>query len=247
MADKRPDPKPRKNTYLWQCYLWWNEIMQMRKRHLLRISSCEKGKSNLDAQFERDVIEQMRLDEWLKTTKKMMIAAGHTVGPMWEWITSIRGLTAGSLAAQLLAQIDDIGKFDTVSKLWRFAGWAVIDGKRERCKKGKTSSYNRRLKSTCYLIGEQFITHQTPLYADIYYAEKARLRRLYPEPIEAPDSPWKYNYTASHIHRMARRKMIKIFLQHLWVKWRELDGLPVSEPYVQAIMGHTNIIQPSAT
>jgi hypothetical protein len=36
--------------------------------------------------------------------------------------------------------------------------------------------------------------------------------------------------------------MVKIFLQHLWVTWRQLEGLPISEPYVQAIMGHANII-----
>jgi len=39
--------------------------------------------------------------------------------------------------------------------------------------------------------------------------------------------------------------MGKIFLAHLWVKWREFEGLPVSQPYVQAILGHTHIIEPA--
>lgn len=44
--------------------------------------------------------------------------------------------------------------------------------------------------------------------------------------------------------KMARRKMIKIFLSHLWVKWREIDGLPVTKPYTFAVQGHSNYIEP---
>lgn len=244
MEDKRPDPKPRKNPQLWQSFLWWDEIMQMRKRKLLRISTIEKGKSNLDAQFERDAMEHIQIDTLLCDVKKTMISYGQAVGPIWEWLTSIKGLSSGSITAQLLAQIDDIGKFPTVSHLWSYSGWSVVDGKRVYCRKGQKSPYHRRLKSTCYLIADQFIKQQTPLYVDIYYAEKLRLRELYPEPVKTEDSPWPMKYTDSHIHRMAMRKMIKIFLQHLWLKWREYDGLPVSEPWIKAIGGHTQIIEP---
>ena len=112
--DKRPDPKPRKNAILWQNYLWWRELVEMRKRHLLRISSIEAGKSNLDANFERDWLEMLQLDEFVCQITKSMIAAGHSVGPVWDWLTSIKGLASGSLAAQLVAQVDDIGQFDDV-------------------------------------------------------------------------------------------------------------------------------------
>jgi len=36
--------------------------------------------------------------------------------------------------------------------------------------------------------------------------------------------------------------MVKIFLQHLWVTWREIEGLPVSDPYSISIMGHAKYI-----
>ena len=36
--------------------------MELRKKHVLRISSIEKGKSEMDAQFERDMMEHMQLD-----------------------------------------------------------------------------------------------------------------------------------------------------------------------------------------
>ena len=67
--DKRPDPKPRKNPHLWQAYLWWDELVEMRKRHNLRIMSIEAGKSNMDAGFEYDIIDDMRLDYFVEHPK----------------------------------------------------------------------------------------------------------------------------------------------------------------------------------
>jgi hypothetical protein len=43
----------------------------------------------------------------------------------------------------------------------------------------------------------------------------------------------------------ARRKMVKIFLSHLWVKYREAEGLPISKPYaLEYLEGHTHYISP---
>lgn len=240
--DKRPDPKPRMRPQLWQSYLWWNELVEMRKRHILRITSIERGKSNLDAQLEYDILDHMQLEQLVKLARRTMINYGETVGPIWNWVTAIRGLGEGSLAAQLLAQIDDIGKFSTISKLWRFAGLAVIDGKAEHNVPGEKSHFNKRLRSICWLISEQFIRQQTPVYVDIYYEEKERQRKLHPEKIKV-NGKWKYN--DGHLHNRAKRKAVKIFLSHLWLAWRESEGLPTSKPYAEAVLGHTNIIEPA--
>jgi len=261
--DKRPDAKPKKHPELWQSCQWLDEFREMRKRHTLRISSAERGKSNLIPAFEREMLERFELDKTIKEIRKLMIHYGQEVGPVWDWLTSIKGLGAGSLAAELLSHFDDVALYATVSKFWRFSGWAVIDGKIDRCTKGEKSHYNRRLKATCFLIADQFVRQQTPLYADIYYAEKDRQKQLHPEPIcktcgavgVQVGKNWKctkckatgfgLSFTPAHVDKRAKRKMIKIFLQHLWVIWRESEGLPVSEPYVQAMLGHTNIVEPS--
>lgn len=242
MTDKRPDPKPRKRPQLWQAYLAWDELVQLRKRHLLRISSIEAEKSNLDATFEYGFLKATAIDKFIDDYKKTMINYGESIGPIWGWLTSIRGLGEGSLAAQLLAQIDDIAKFDTVSKLWRFAGKAVIDGKAEKNQRGEKAHYNARLKSICYLVSDQFIKQRTPVYRDIYDEEKAHLHEIHPERIKNGNDKWMYN--DGHLDMMARRKAEKIFLQHLWLLWRQSENLPISEPYVQAILGHTHIIPP---
>ncbi|RLA83660.1 MAG: hypothetical protein DRG78_03755 [Epsilonproteobacteria bacterium] len=43
--------------------------------------------------------------------------------------------------------------------------------------------------------------------------------------------------TDGHINNMAVRYMIKMFLQDLHIKWREIEGLPVSLPYAEAKLG----------
>lgn len=175
--DKRPEPKARKNPELWQAYLWWDELMQMQKRHKLRLSSIEKEKSNLLADFEQDILAQ--LSPMVNLARKDLAVWGKTLGPVWDWMVSIKGV-GDHTAAKILAQFDDVGKFATISKFWRFSGWAVIDGKIDKCEKGVVSPYNRRLKSECYLIAENFIRQQTPVYADLYYQEKSKQKDIHP-------------------------------------------------------------------
>lgn len=236
--DQRPDPKPRKRPHVWQAYLQWNELVELRKRHLLRISSIEAGKSNLNSELEYAYLETLNIDKLIANTKKTMTNFGEASAPqVWQWMTSIKGLGEGGLAAQLIAQIDDIEKFSNISKLWRFAGLAVFDGKAEKNQPGEKAHKNGRLRSVCYLISEQFIKQQTPMYSDIYYQEKARLRELHPEKVGK-------DYTDGHIHNMAMRKTVKIFLQHLWIIWRETEGLPITMPYAIDILKHADYIEP---
>ncbi len=44
--------------------------------------------------------------------------------------------------------------------------------------------------------------------------------------------------TKGHRHNMAMRYMIKIFLQDLWLAWRALEGLEITKPYHEAVLGH---------
>ena len=44
-------------------------------------------------------------------------------------------------------------------------------------------------------------------------------------------------WTPGRIDRAAKRYMLKMFLQDLWVEWRTLEGLPVTKPYAEAKLG----------
>ncbi len=176
-------PRPRKHAALWQAYLWYNEWLEMKKRHLLRISAAERGASDMDAQLEKDLMEKFNIVKEKDELGRILARYGKTTGDIWYWCTEIRGLKNGVITAQLLAQIDDIERFATIAKLWRFCGWAVIDGKAEKNQPGEASHYNGRLKGVCFNIAEAFIKQQTPGYVDIYYAEKTRQRDLHPHAI----------------------------------------------------------------
>lgn len=259
-TDRRPDPKPRQYPQLWQAYLWWDELMQMRKRHTLRQSSSERGKSNYDPAFEGMYIEA--IEPMLKAAQSELISLGEAVGPIWGWLTSIHGLGEHT-AAKLLAQIDDPAKFATISKLWRFCGYAVMDGEIDKPTKGDVLHYNRRLKSELYLMATNFVRHGTLLYAEVYYQEKGRQQGMHPHPIcakcggiakqrgqswvcpECKASGRSINFTPAHLHARALRKTIKVFLSHLWIMWRQYEGLPISEPYAIAhLPEHTHMIEP---
>lgn len=133
-VDLRPAPKLRKNARLWQAYLAWYGQMEQRKRHTLRMKAAERGKSNLDPVFEQELMDMLKLDVLVKPKNKaerevslwqIMINYGEAVGPIWDWCLSQRGL-GESLTAQLLAQINDVGQFATVSKLWRHSGYGIF-------------------------------------------------------------------------------------------------------------------------
>ena len=152
------------------------------------------------------------------------------VFPVLRELMRIRGV--GEMFAAYLVCAIDIEKADTVSALWRFAGYAVVDGQAERPRKGEKLHYSRRLKVACWKIGSSFLRCQSP-YAQIYHEAKAYYQANRPE------------WSKQRVHFAAMRKMMKVFLCHLWVVWRQLEGLPCGAPYVHEHMGHAHYLQPA--
>ena len=90
--------------------------------------------------------------------------------------------------------------------------------------------YNKRLKTSCYKVGSSFLRCGSP-YRQIYdnakeYYETNR------------------DWTKLHRHHAAMRKMIKVWLSHLWEVWRTLEGLPVRNIYAEDKLGHNHYISP---
>lgn len=232
--------------------------------------------------------------------------------PVHEWIIAQKGLSY-DLAGQLIGIIQDIKRFDNVSKLHAYFGLAVVDicqncnrqwlppeekAKRilhikERQKeqeekkivKSKESEiipaesmlcncehpdlirksqkpikltlldYNPTAKMLAFKVATQFVK-QGDLYRKLYeefrvtYEARPDLKEEVNEKKGKPTKARKGEVIESkgtlHVHRMAQRKMVKIFLQHLYVTWRELEGLPATKPYVIDQMKHADYIYPPA-
>ena len=115
-------------------------------------------------------------------------------------------------------------------------------------KKGRRNDYDGRLKTFAWNVAMSLIKQKSPEYYEMYLKEKKRqlsrrfaqgkLQKIYGKPYKESDTALKL----LHAHNRAWRKMVKIFLQHYWVASRTLAGLPVTEPYVQEILGHVHII-----
>lgn len=176
------------------------------------------------------------------------------------FLANIKGISH-ILAGGLIAWID-IHKSDTVSSLWAYAGLSAQyslckceDGHKlmlanftegrtcnhlncdkpvelievvkeaSKLRSGYTSFWNPKLKKLCWKLGASFVKQKTG-YREYY--DKFR---------EVEDNDVTERSKLHNFNR-AKRKTVKLFLSHLYVKWRELEGLPVSDPYCEAHLDH---------
>ncbi len=180
-------------------------------------------------EFQQGVEKELLKVE--KDLKKRMEWHLSGVG-IYVWLNSIKGI-GPVLAGGLIAYIQDIERFDTVSKLWKYGGWAVYpDGTIQRRKKGEKLDYNPKLKQICWKIGESFVK-----IGDFY-------RERYEE-YRADEDENHPDLSKGHRYARAKRRTVKLFLSHLWEKWRELEGLETGEPYaIEHMDEHTHKIEP---
>jgi hypothetical protein len=106
------------------------------------------------------------------------------------------------------------------AKARRIEGDAVADLRiaQPRPARGERASYSLQAKTLCYLFGVSFLRTRSP-YAEVYHRSKDELVRTRPA------------WSARRRHRTALRKCEKLFLAHLWLVWRDAEGLPIVLPY----------------
>lgn len=175
--------------------------------------------------------------------------------PAFYWFSKIKGIGKENIGK--VVGLIDIEKADTISALWKFAGYAVENGKAPKRQKGAGKlSYNSRLRSMCWRLGNSLMKGNGKFY-DYYLNEKnkyiERCQREGKKIVPAAQLPKGENgkrhepegmISEGHIHNQALRKMIKLFLACLWLTWREAVDLPTRAPYAIEYQGHTNIISP---
>lgn len=149
---------------------------------------------------------------------------------VWPWLKRVKGI-GPTLAGKLLCDID-ITKAVRVSNLWSFAGLGVTaEGKSPKPVKGEKLPYNAKLRTACFMVSRSFLMCNSP-YLEIYASAKEFYQLHRGIPYEYRGVPMQPAWTKGHIDYAARRKMVKVFLSHLYAKWRAAEGLPVSLPFV---------------
>jgi len=198
----------------------------------LRTSSENRLRTYMDA----GLLRYVDMDEVVKYLRKAEKESAREIEkevskhPLWtEWLKDVKGV-GEVMAGGLIAWIDDIGKFRTISKLWKYSGLAPG----QRKERGQRVNYNPKMKSHLWRVGMQLLKAKNKKYAPIYYEWKDKyydrvdIREKH-ERGEARGGMKSYHL---HIHQMALRKMIKRFLIDLWLSWRQIEGLPTSKPYI---------------
>ena len=103
---------------------------------------------------------------------------------------------------------------------------------------GYQSNWNDKLKVLAWKAGTSFVKQSASKskYRKLYDKIKKKERRLHPKRMQKGT---KILYNDGHIHNRAMRKVVKIFLAHLWQTWRRQQGLEATEPYAKQLLGHS--------
>jgi len=178
--------------------------------------------------------------------KKLMAKAIKQEPIYLEFLSKIRGL--GPIhSANLLKAFGDCSKYDTISKLWAHAGYAVVDNRAPRRTKGSTVNYSPELRTMVWKISDNLMKQNKGIYRKTYDLHKSKqLARTYePGELAKQFNGYKEDDTQlskGHAHNRALRKMVKLFLSHFWEASRELAGLSCERTYVEGVLEHTHIM-----
>lgn len=176
--------------------------------------------------------------------------------PLWPaFLDGVKG--CGPLMSAVILSEFDIHKADRISQFWKYAGLDVAqdgrgrgrysehlvdqtytdkDGK-EQTKKGIT--FNPFLKTKLVGVLATCFLKQSP--------DGCKYRKVYDDYKHRMENHEKHkDKSKGHRHNMSMRYMMKIFLQDLWLAWRELEGLPITAPYNEAVLGHQHHVKSEA-
>jgi len=166
--------------------------------------------------------------------------------PIWnQWLIYVKGISTRN-SCRLLRYFGYCERFDTVSKLWAYSGLGLKDGKSVGRKKGEQLPYNLKIKTGMLgVLGDCLIKSNGKYKKLIYDVYKKRIQeRGCCEKIHPKHKKKKCRDYPGHSANMARRHMVKIFLQHYWIQTREIRKLKTGKPYVFKDGKHTTYLDP---
>lgn len=205
----------------------------------------EKGGQYIKTKVDYTLVEQyMKLKDAEDGLSKV-VASEVQQHPMWAaFFEGVKG--CGPLMSAVCLAYLDPHKARHASSFWKYCGLDVAyDDKRGEMrgtgrwhtveveysdKYGKPSvrnslTYNPFVKTKLVeVLVSSFLKAGDNHYSRIYRDYRNRRAQMGDTPVQQ--------------HRRAARYTAKMFLRDMWVIWRELEGLPVSEPYEVAKLGH---------
>ena len=155
--------------------------------------------------------------EGLKKKKEVLQRELEAMGKetkIWcNWLRDVKGV-GGASAAVIECKLMP-KEFPSRSHLQMYLGYGTIQGKAPKKERGKTMNYNHTLRAYFWNIGECLV-RSTGKYYEYYLKMKEKYIKKYAEQFKIENKEAKKNMHPKHIDKMARRKMTKLFISHLW-------------------------------
>jgi len=192
---------------------FYYDVQENRKRIANQVRAYNSLGEPLPSEAQMIIDVSKKMEEKLKRPIEALLR--HE--PIYNaWLKHIKGI-GPMLGASLIAEIGDIGKFRHVRSLWHYAGLHVVDGSAPKRRRGQKSTWNGRLRTTAWKCASQFVRSSGSFGRQLYLDDKAFYIAQ------------NGDLSKGHIDNRARRRVAKDLLRCLWAKWRELEGLPVTE------------------
>jgi hypothetical protein len=188
-----------------------------------------------------------------------------------EYLIRVKGIGV-RIAGVLVANLMNMERFPTRSALYAYCGVGVVDGRCVKREKGVKANWNSELKTTLFKFAQSIVKCGGP-FRELYDRYKARINervvneggiiwkrdpggsRWMPSrmPLALKDAPLPTfkakevpEWTEGRIKAMSERYVAKMLLSFIWEVWRTHDGLPTTEPYAIAYLGHSTRLDPWA-
>jgi len=142
--------------------------------------------------------------------------------PLIDAAVGVKGVS--HILCARIVQFVDIDIADTSSKIWSYFGYLVNeDGNAVRLQRGTKASFNPYARSSAFRVGASILktaSRKGSPYIDVYYDARRHYEGEYPD------------WNKQHVHLASMRKMIKLWLAHLYEVWRTIEDMPVRLPYI---------------
>ena len=235
---------PDQRQILLNLHIWASRERFLKKqRQAMRnfIASMKRNLLKRDLGFQKIYMLEDQIKKIQKMIDEVEKEAALNLGsvPVWNYfLANIRGLGEAT-AAGIVSQIGTIGRFHSISALRKYSGWYPKDGKAVRKEANVKGNYSPKMKQYLFHFCEGIIKAEDPVYYAQYLLFKKQILEKHPE-YEGRKATKKKRIEGipAHIHKLAKRKTIQIFLSDLFCIWRDLEGLPQTLPYIFAIGGH---------
>jgi hypothetical protein len=152
--------------------------------------------------------------EGLAGLEKQLYKTMHDLvgkNPLWvDYLSKVKGV-GPRIASYLIVKLNP-ARFDTVSKMYKYCGMHVEDGKAPKRRAGEKTGWNPECRTMMWRLGEAF-RMKGGFYKMMYNRFFAESSAKHP------------SWTKAHILADSRRRTVKLFLSHYLYVGRAILGL----------------------